>query len=109
MASRGLEMSSATTTPTRFAPRCSIAGAGERASDTACHPDMRSGATASRGSERMPRTLEHAKEIVDKAIEFNVHPAWEDPSSVTDTLIQQRADEIVDLVVKTAAGGSTND
>lgn len=58
----------------------------------------------------MPRTLEEAKAITDKGIEFGVH-AWDDPDNDPGNaaLVMERAEEIVGLVVKLSAGGSVND
>lgn len=56
----------------------------------------------------MPRTLEEAKTITDKGIEFGVHN-WDDPANVTEALIMERAEAIVGLVIELSKNGSVND
>lgn len=56
----------------------------------------------------MPRTLDEAKTITDKGIEFGVHQ-WDDPANVTEALIMERAEQIVGLVVSLSKTGSVND
>jgi hypothetical protein len=56
----------------------------------------------------MPRTLESAKEVVAKAIEYGVWN-WKDPDAVSDADVMDKAEEIVDVVQKASQSGIVSD